>query len=151
MKNLILLLLIACNLCAFSEPKEVPHKTYKIIVKNNLSADENFALAGRTLIDNDYTIAIKDKDFYTIKTAKRELYKSRMGSYFLNFSIKDHSISVTGECFADLTLNFGGVRTENSSFKICYKGMNGSLEKDAFIRMADFAKKMGTEFECVTE
>ena len=122
MKNLILLLLIACNLCEFSEPKEFPHKTYKIIVKNNLSADENFTLTGRTLIDNDYTIAIKDKDFYTIKTAKRELYKSRMGSYFLNFSNKDHSISVTGECFADLTLNFGGVRTENSSFKICYKG-----------------------------
>jgi len=151
MKNLILFIFLLLNLSTHSEPKEVPKKTYKIIVKNNLSAYDNFLMVGRALVDNDYTIESKDKDFYTIKTAKRELYNSRTGSYFLNFAIKAHSISVSGECFADLTINFGGIRSENSSFRICYKGMNGSLEKDAFREMAEFAKKLGTEFDFVTE
>ncbi len=52
----ILLLLISISLLCFSDPKEVPNKTFKIIVINNLTADENFQLVGRTLIDNDYQI-----------------------------------------------------------------------------------------------
>ena len=170
MKNLILLILLVSNFTAFSqggifqkknkninqteektEGKEVPKRTFKIIVKNNFSADENFILVGKTLIDNDWSIDKKDKDFYTIKSGTRELYKSRTGSYSLDFAIKDKSISVTGTCTVDITLNFGGAVSTNSSYRICYKGMNGSIAKDAFIKMAEFAKKLGTEFDFVTE
>lgn len=170
MKNLILIIFLASNLTAFSqgglfqkknkeasqneekyEGKEVPKRTYKIIVKNELSADDNFTLVGRTLIDNDWTIGSKDKDFYTIKSGSRELYKSGTGSYSLDFAIKNKSISITGTCTVDITLNFGGAESTNSSYRICYKGMNGSIPKDAFIKMAEFAKKLGTEFDFVTE
>lgn len=151
MKNLFLIILLVSCLSALAEPKEVPKRTYKIIVKNELSADENFSLVGRTLIENDWLIESKDKDFYTIKTGIKQMYKMRSGSYFLTFAIKEKSISVTGQCSPDVELDFGGVRTDKTYFKICYKGMNGSIDKDAFIKMAEFTKKLGAEFDFVTE
>ena len=170
MKNLLLIILLVLNLAAFSQgglfqhkskninyseekinETEYPRKAYKIIVKNNLSADENYVLVGKTLLDNDWVIESKDKDFHTIKTAIREMYKSRTGSYFLNFTIKDKAIAIMGQCYVDLTMRIGFVESTNASYKISYKGMDGNLNKNAFLKMADFAKKLGTEFEFVTE
>ena len=170
MKNIIVLIILITNLSIYaqggifqkkskgieqddekSELNQIPQRAYKIIVKNNLSSDENFILVARTLIENDWIIENKDKEFYTFKTGARELYKTRSGSYFLNFVVKDKSISLTGQCSPDIELSFGGVRSDKTYFKICYKGINGNIDKDAFIKMAEFSKKLGSDLEFVTE
>ena len=151
MKNLIFILFIFFNYSTFSKTSDVPRLTYKIIIKNALTADENFNFVGRALIENDYQIETKDKDFYTIKSSPREIYKSRPGSYFLTFAVKNNEIDVTGQFACDIDLIIGVTKTDNSYSKICLRGMSGSIGRDAFIRMSEFAKKLGTEFEYITE
>ena len=130
---------------------QVPKKAWKILVKNNLTADENFTLVGRTLADNDYTIEVKDKEFYTIKTTPRDLAKIS-GRYFLSFSIRDKVISVTGQAILDMSISFGsGVKSEAAFGKIQNRGMLGSFDKIAFTRMQEFALLLGKEVEYVVD
>lgn len=132
---------------------EAPKKTYRILVKNNLSADENFTLVGRTLAENDFVIDVKDKEFYTIKTAPKNAWKNS-GRYLLIFSIKNNLISVTGQANVDMNVGFGiGTRvgSEAAFNDIVNKGMKGSFYQVSFSRMQDFAMKLGTELEYITQ
>lgn len=111
-KIMIVFFMIVCNFSAFAEGKtkdkeneiQAPKKAWKIIIKNNLSTDDNFALVGRILIENDYTIDKKDKEFGTIETAKSKIFKNRAGSYLLNISVKNNVITLTGKWSADIEL-----------------------------------------------
>lgn len=158
-KSLIIFLMIVCNFSAFAEGKikdndkeiSAPKKTWKILVKNNLSADDNFALVGRTLAENDFTIDKKDKEFYTIKTANKEIGKSISGTYFLTFIIKSNTIAVTGQYNTGLSLDFGSVRSENEFEKIRNIGGRGSWPQKSFMKMHDFALLLGSQVEYITE
>ena len=117
---------------------QAPKKTYKILVKNKLTATENFELVGRTLAENDFVIEIKDKEFKTIKTAAKNIGKTTKG-YRLIFSMRDHEISVTGQA----TL---------ASFSIIVKkGQGGSFIQLCFARMQEFALKLGADLVYITE
>ena len=129
---------------------QAPKKAWKILIKNNLTADENFTLVGRTLADNDFTIEAKDKEFYTIKTAPREVGKIS-GRYFLSFSIRDKTISVTGQGTVDISLDLGGVKAESAFGKIQNRGMQGLFDKIAFNRMQEFAMLLGKDVEYVVD
>lgn len=147
-QTLTLILVIFC--LALSAQTEIPKKAYKIIIKNSLSAEENFNLAGKTLIDNDYIIENKDKDFGTIKTGKKEIFKSRVGSFVINISVKENSISLTGQWSADIELNFGGAKSTNELYKLEYKGLPGDTRLAAFKKMNEFALKLGTDIQYIT-
>ena len=147
MKNLILLLIITCSIASFGQQ---PKKTWKIIVKNTLKADENFTLVGRTLIENDYFIDSKDKEFLTIKSGAREV-GNVSGRYFLTIAVRDSMIYVTGQTNADISITMYGVKSESEFEKISNKGARVSCMNIAFNHMNDFALKLGTNVEYVSE
>lgn len=175
MKFLTLFLIIVCGLSSYSQKRvkqrntddvyaissknssdseieyEAPKKAWKIIVKNNLTADENFTLVGQTLADNDFVIDKKDKEFYTIKTVPKEVRKRRSDVYFLTFSIKNNSIAITGQFNTNISLNLGYIQSESSYSKITNKGMSDSSYKNSFNAMHSFAFLLGKDLEYVTE
>jgi len=172
MKSIVLFLIVICSFSAFAQKDkkqkydnegyvidekegidlQAPKKTWKIIVHNNLSADANFTLVGRTLIDNNYTIQIKDKEFYSIQTAPTDVSKKLPGSHFLIFSIKDSTIAVTGKFILNMSIGFGyGVKSEPQYQKIVNSGMKGSILKESFLKMYSFAKLLGNNLTYIAD
>ena len=149
MKKMVFILAVLLSFSSLAQ--EIPKHTWKIVIKNTLSADENFTLVGRTLAENDYTIDTKDKEFYTIKTSVREIGKSLTGTYYLNFAIKEGSISITGQYDAAMELNLGGVTAKSSPDKIENIGGRGSCPRISFGKMNDFALKLGSDPEYITD
>ena len=142
MKNLIIICFVCFSSISFGQSnllEDPPKKTWKIIIKNKKTVEENFRLIGEKLIDNDFSIEKKDKDFYTIQSSPKNLDKLNV-SYYLNFVAKDNAIVLTGMSKMNITLNFGSVTSESSYDKIINKGMKGSPSKESFIVMFKFAK-----------
>jgi len=134
-----------------STTPQAPKKAWKIIIRNSLTADENFTMVGRTLADNDFTIETKDKEFYTIKTTIRDI-KKEAGRYFLSFSVRDNVISITGQAILDVNVSFvSGITKEAAFGKIQNRGMQGSFDKAAFVEMQKFALLLGKDLEYVVD
>ena len=76
------------------------------------------------IIDNDFLIEKKDKDFFLIQTSPRTLKKLN-AYYYLNFIAKDNLIILTGMSKTNLSLIIGGNTSESSYDKIINKGMRG--------------------------
>lgn len=130
---------------------EIPKKTWKIIVKNNLSASDNFRLAGQKLIEDDFTIEKKDADFYQLKSSARQI-KGINGQYFLKIIASDNQIIVTGEVKVNVEINFGyATSTDDLWDRIENKGMKGSPIRKSFEQMNDFALKLGGEISYFTD
>ena len=117
---------------------QAPKKTYKIVVKNELTADQNFTLVGKSLAENDFMIEVKDKEFKTIRTASKSIDKTARGLRLL-FSIRDHEISVTGQA------------TVATFSQIVLKGKGGPFVQLCFEQMQEFAMKLGATVEFITE
>jgi len=151
MKQILTIILVILCLASFADNPEAPKKARKILVKNDLSSDDNFALVGRTLADNEYVIDKKDKEFFTIKTLARDLGKKRRGIHYLYFVIKQGEISVTGKYYLDISFT-PDMKIDESSFeKITNSGMSGSPQKNAFLTMQDFALLLGTNLKYITD
>lgn len=149
MKKLIFVLLVVLNISAFGQ--EIPKRAWKIVIKNTLSADENFSLIGRTLADNDYIIESKDKEFGTIKTGIRSAPGNGSGRYFFTFSAREGAIAITGQTNSDISINLGGVRAESAFEKISNRGSKRSYMMKAFVLMNEFALKLGSNQEYITD
>jgi len=132
-----------------TDTNAIPKKAWKILIKNNLTADENFALVGRTLAENDFTIDTKDKEFFTIKSGTKDVGKVS-GRYFFTFSVRDNVISVTGQTNSDVSLSFGYAKSESSFEKIANRGAKLSYIGISFARMNEFALKLGPTVEYIT-
>ncbi|POY34634.1 hypothetical protein C3K47_19290 [Solitalea longa] len=108
-------------------------------------------MIGKKLIDNDFSIEKKDKDFFTIQSSPKNLEKLDV-SYYLSFVVKDSTIILTGMSKMNININFGAVTTESSYDKIINKGMNGSPNKESFNAMLKFAKLFSeSDYEFITE
>lgn len=154
MKNLILICFVCFVSISFGQSnmmENVPKKTWKIIINNKKDIAENFYLIGEKLIENDFSIEKKDKDFYTIQSSQKNLDKLNV-SYYLKFVAKDSAIVLTGMFKMNITLNLGSVTSESSYDNIVNKGMKGSPIKESFIAMLKFAKLFPeSELEFVQE
>jgi len=152
MKTILGLLFVLISVTAFGQVEQYPQSdeevntkainpapknTYKILVKNKLTAAENFEIVGRTLVENDFVIDIKDKEFMTIKTAAKNIDKTTRGLRLL-FSMRDHEISITGQ---------GTLASFSQTIR---KGQGGSYLRLCFERMCDFATKLGSDLKYVT-
>lgn len=99
MKKLLLLLLaLPCG--AFAQRTDtIPFKNSdRIIIRNNLSADENFNLIKKSLSENEIEIASQDTEAKQIKSGVIPLENS-LGSnanYYLLFFAKDNQLSIRG-------------------------------------------------------
>lgn len=145
MKKLLLLFVLIGSIQAIAQ--EIPKKAYKIIIKNTLTADENFNLVGRTLADNDFTIESKDKEFGMIKTGIKPNGRFSQ-TFFYTFAIKQNEIAISGQWSVNASMNFGGATAENSFWKIEYT--NGEFKR-VFNSMNTFALKLGSDLKYITE
>ncbi|KIA92901.1 hypothetical protein OA93_22770 [Flavobacterium sp. KMS] len=131
--------------------QDPPKKTWKILVKNNKTAEENFKMIGQTLIENNYSIEKKDKEFLFIQTSPKNLQKLN-ASYFLNFTFKDNLIILSGMSKMNISINFGSITTESNYEKIINKGMRGSIMKESFNEMLQFATLLPkSEYDFITD
>ena len=144
MKKLIICILFFCSYNMFAQTLkfEIPARTYKIIVRDTLSTEDNFEMVGRTLSENGFTIEAKDKEFYTIKSGNQEFGSGN--TYFMNFALKKNEIIITGQFKINLTLQMYGVRSVDEFNKIIY---TSGYPKKAFLKMNEFALKLGSFLE----
>lgn len=125
-----------------------PKKTWKILIKNNNNKDANFKLAGQIIIDNDFSIEKKDFDYLTLETSPK-VTDGKTSTYYLKLISKDNLIVLTGMAKSRINVQLANV--EEEYLKIQNIGMKGSIFKDQFDSMFNFAKLFNSEIEFITE
>lgn len=137
MKRLLLLFLISLSIATYAQP---PKNSTKIVIKNVLTAKENYDLVSKTLLANDFFIESKDMDLFYLKTQSKPVNKWT-GVYFLNIIASDNQIQISGMMKSGQEINISGVVVKSEFEPIAFKGMNMSLYKEAFKVMDAFASK----------
>lgn len=106
---------------------------------------------GKTIIENDFSIEKKDKEFLSIQTSPKNL-ENLNAVYYFNFTFKDSLIVLTGMSKINISMNFGAITSESNYDKIINKGMRGSVNKESFNEMLKFAKLIPeSEYEFITD
>jgi len=121
--------------------KAIPKGTTKIIIKTGLNKTDNYLQIGQTLNENDFQIDRVDKDFLTITTVPKSS-KNSSYSYILNFLCKDSLVILTGRFMSNMTLDLGSIEIPPSYETIINKGQGGSMYKESFKCMIEFATKI---------
>ena len=109
------------------------------MMTNDLSAEENFGYATKTLLDNDFFIEKSDKAIGYIKTQEKAIKPS--GSFILNIRVERNKITISGTNKSGLDLNLGGVTVNDNPEPIKNAGMKGSILKKAFEAMDEISSK----------
>lgn len=131
----IFLLVLSANI--FSQ--EVPNHTWKIVVKDSLTADQNYALLEKTLVANDFRIEREGREQKTVRSAIKQVDNSG-STYFLKFTINQGVIEVSGEWNANTVLYLNGIKTKSTFAQIENRG--GRIG-EVFEKMKDLALKLG--------
>ena len=154
MKIHLIILLFLTSIIAIGQVNTIdkpPKKTWKILIKNSNSKEDNYKLIGQTLIDNDFSIEKRDIDYLTLETTPKAT-DDNTSSYYLKFVAKDNLIVLTGMGKSLLTMSIGGININNEYSKIRNIGMRGSVVKEQFNSMLNFAKLfIDSEFEFIAE
>ena len=132
-------------LCLFIFPivlfaQDIPKGASKIIINNELSAKDNFDLVIKTLLDNDYFIAIKDSEMFTIKTEPKKPSKGH-GFYYMNIRAIDKEIRISGMWKSGIELSLNGVNSTDSYEPIIKRG---GAYIPIFDNMDNFASKLNS-------
>jgi hypothetical protein len=154
MKTHLIILLFLTSMLAIGQTTTIdkpPKKTWKILIKNSNSKEDNYKLIGQTLIDNDFSIEKRDIDYLTLETTPKAT-DDNTSSYYLKFVAKDNLIVLTGMGKSLLTMSIGVININNEYSKIRNIGMRGSVVKEQFNSMLNSAKLfLDSEFEFITE
>ncbi len=154
MKRHLIILLFLTSIMAIGQVNDIekpPKKTWKIVIKNSNTREDNYKLIGQTLIDNDFSIEKKDAEYFTFETAPKTT-DDNTSSYYLKFIAKDNLIVLTGMAKSLITMKIGGINIDSEYAKIRNIGMRGSINKDQFNSMLNCAKFfLDSEFEFIAE
>ncbi|WP_396167631.1 hypothetical protein [Flavobacterium sp.] len=153
MKKIFFLLILLVNaFFATAQTNSIgkpPKNTWKILIKNSNTKEVNYKLVGQTIIDNDLSIEKRDEE-YLIMTTSPKLTENESSIFYLKIIAKDNLITITGMAKSRINTNLVGIDEEYS--KIINKGMSGSILKDQFNSMLNFAKLFtNSEFEFISE
>lgn len=132
-------------LCLFIFPivlfaQDIPKGATKIIINNELSAKNNFDLVIKNLLENDYFIAIKDSETFTIKTEPKKPVKGH-GLYFLNILAIDKEVHISGMWKSGIELSLNGANLTDSYEPIIKRG---GAYIPIFDNMDNFASKLNS-------
>lgn len=154
MKTKLIILLFLTSILTLEQNTEIikpPKKTWKILIKNSSSKEDNFRLVGQTLIDNDFSIEKKDAEYHTLESSPKST-NGNASSFYLKFVAKDNLIILTGMAKSLISMSIGNINIDNEYSKIKNIGMRGSVSKDEFDSMMNFAKLFpDSMLEFVTE
>jgi hypothetical protein len=132
-------------LCLFIFPivsfaQDIPKGATKIIINNELSAKDNFDLTIKTLLDNDYFIAVKDSETFTLKTEPKKPVKGH-GLYYMNIRAIDKEVHISGMWKSGIELSLNGVNSTDSYEPIIKRG---GAYIPIFDNMDNFASKLNS-------
>ena len=132
-------------LCLFIFPivlfaQDIPKGATKIIINNELSAKDNFDLVIKNLLDNDYFIATKDSETFTIKTEPKKPIKGH-GLYYMNIRAIDKEVHISGMWKSGIELSLNGVNSTDSYEPIIKRG---GAYIPIFDNMDNFASKLNS-------
>jgi hypothetical protein len=136
MKIILFLFLIPVGLFA----QDIPKGTTKIIIYNELSSKDNFDLVIKNLLDNDYFIAIKDSETFTLKTEPKKPVKGH-GLYYMNIRAIDKEVHISGMWKSGIELSLNGVNSTDSYEPIIKRG---GAYIPIFDNMDNFASKLNS-------
>ncbi len=152
MKKLLFALFLLTSILTIAQTIDnPPKKAWKILIKNSNNKEVNFQLIGQTIIDNDFSIEKKDVDYLTMETTPK-VTEGQTSTYYLKFIAKDNLIILTGMGKSRINVSLANIEDEYSKIKNI--GMSGSVAKDQFKAMLNFAKLFsdnGNEFEFIVE
>lgn len=138
MKILMFLIIIFfSSISLFSQ--EIPKGANKIIGKITLKKEDIFILVGQALIDNGFQIDKKDKDFYTIDSAPKDV---KGNSVIINCIIKDSLLIFTGKMNINISTTIGMVTNTSQYSKIEFKGFKNAPLKLSFMEMDKVIKSI---------
>jgi len=146
MKKLILIIITILPLFAFSQKQDTImfDGVKKIIVKNNLSASENYKLSGKAMLDQDYFIGAKDPEFYQLSTEPIKIVgEGAYSSLYIYAVSRDGTITVTGSTKKRTTVKLiEGVDTESVAEIVPYK-KSKILSRNTYEKLITYAKSLG--------
>lgn len=143
MKFLLTLVVVLNSMYSFSQG--VPQKGIsQLLIKNRLSASENYNLIIKTLSANNYFIESKDIELHYLKTQSKNIEKSPI-VYFLNIISKDNEIVISGMFKSGIELNVGNLTSTDDYETITFRGARGSIYMKSFEKMQEFAEKFNFE------
>jgi len=152
MKNNLITLLLLTSISIMGQSRIIskpPKKTWKILIKNSNTKEDNYNMIGQIIIDNDLTIERKDIDYLTLETAPT-VTNGHTSIYYLKFVAKDNLIVLTG--MAKSRINVGLTNVDEEYLKIQNVGMKGSINRDQWDSMFNFTKLfLNSDLEFITE
>lgn len=122
--------------------QEIPKKSDKIIVTSTLTAEQNFIKVKQQLADIGIDIATQDRDIFQIKTG--DIATKWGGTLYYVIFCKEGHIQITGNAKTGIKL---GLMDADPYSPIVFRGMKGSMTKESFMLMNEFAKKLGNNIE----
>jgi hypothetical protein len=158
-KIAFLFLIFMCSLSVYAKDntkgsnKEMraPRETWKIVVKNNLSADKNDALVDSIQVAKSFILQSSDKQTNTVKVATKNNFKKKIVTYLYTISINDKSITVTGLFSTNIAVGPKYDSITEAKFKrISNKGIKGAIHQETFGKMQSLAALLGKNLEYVT-
>lgn len=118
MKVLLILFVLLPGYALAQKTDTIPFKDCdRIIIKNDLSAEENFMLIKKTLSENEIEIASQDSESKQLKSGIIPL-ENRLGSkanYYMLFFVKEGRVSIKG--FYKSGLSSGGFITLEDGYQ----------------------------------
>lgn len=140
MKKLSTLFIL--SIIYFTSYAQAPKKANSIIVSNSNTAEQNFVLVKKALAEGNIEIGNQDKDVFQIKSGLINITKSGTNGYYF-FNCRQNEIIIKGQYRSGLDIEIAGVKTIDDFTPIENIGMKGSTTKKAFLKMDEFAAKLG--------
>ncbi|AUD07026.1 hypothetical protein [Spirosoma pollinicola] len=130
--KLIVLLLFSCSVFA----QGITKGTNVIIISTTMPDSALYKVAGKSLLENGYTINKANRDFMEIQTDAKKV-KGRNSYPRLVVSVNDSKVKVSGYFGSEFGLESN---VTNDITRITYRGMSGSPFMVAFESMNEYAK-----------
>lgn len=117
---------------------QAPPKRCSLIRVKNVTFKE----AVTSLLDAGYFIEKIDSNFLTIRTEPQDYSKTKGGMISIDIRIKDSTAFITGHCGltrGDFDSKGGNLMTVRYYYEIENRGMKGSIMKESFDKLNEFA------------
>jgi hypothetical protein len=137
------LLLITCSIYAQKSDSTIFNGASKLIIKNNLTAAENYKACGNALIALDYSIGGKDTEFYQLSSEPFKVAAQGASQVLAIYTVsKDNQITIIGRSKNLTSTKIVSFQdTENAYEVIPYKRIR-PLAKVIYAKLEEFAKKL---------
>lgn len=147
-KQLLTLIALAITSVCFAQKTDsIPFAgATKIIIKNQNKAEDNYRLAAKILLDQNYIIDKSDKEFFQLYTGSAPVYGEGVTKLLSLYVLsRDNSITIIGRTKNKEVIQLVNLPKDTDNYEILpYK--KSKLMKEIFIKTTTYAKAIGGKF-----